>query len=743
MSRNLGAFLVLLLPAGLACGQADFLDVTGQTVVRNVSFTFADTPRDARLFSEHELSALVTTKAPRLRDRLTETFGLGSKETFILDPIELQRDVVRLRTAYRDAGYLRAHVDYAGSQVDTAANRIDILFTIRQGSPVIIQDVGFFAEAGYLAYAFENTMRDQWIEFRDATSFKTGDRFNSFEVVRIEDQVLGWLKDQGFAFPNLQTIVEVDSMFNVADIGFMVDPGPIGTVSSILIEGDRRVEDRVIRRALPFREGDPFVQEQLFEAQRSLFALNLFSVAQVSVPDQPRDSSVVVLVTVQQARLRHISAEGGYHQRTGLTGQGMFSKRNFLGGGRLLTASLDVESGLLAFTETAAQVSRRLRASVAVGLPQLGFKWLNATIEPYLQFELDPLLDESDRFLEFNRRSYGLNNSWYLGDLRTRAISIRYLVSRETQYSAERTDYSGPSRDVYDHSVLALSGTLARTDDYLRPTRGWVIRPTIEQAGIVERLIGVKGLGLDYVKARLDIIGYIPLGRRQQLTLRAGWGKIWPSGIRSVTYYTADGPVVMDSQFAAPYENRYDAVRFYAGGASDVRGWSTGFAGAKTNRTESADDDGDALSNTFYEPAGGLARLFFSTELQIPVTGVWHAAAFVDAGQVSSFDTPNCTAPMYRDPALSLPASLQYDVQCGIADSGRLNWNRFKVGAGVGIRYDTPVGFIRLDVAVKVNPDPLDLQSPENAFRSTQGGVETQQSDWRRINVHFSIGQLL
>ena len=741
MSRSLAACLVLLLPVDLAMGQTDFLEVDEQTIVRRVSFDFRDIRRDLRLFSARELSEMIATRGPRWRERIGSAIGLRSLDAFVLDPIELQRDVVRMRSAYNEAGYLNAHVDYAGSTLNTAAKRIDIVFSIQQGAPLIIQDVGFFAEAGYLVNAFEGDMRDRWIMFRDATSFKTGDRLTSFEVVRIEDQVLGWLKDQGYAFARLQTQLDVDSLYNVADISFLVDPGPIGVVNSITIEGDRRIEDQVIRRALPFREGEVFAHSQLLAAQRALFAMNLFSAAQVSVPDQPRDSTVNVLITVQQARLRHVSAETGYHQRTGLTGQGTLSKRNFLGGGRLLSVSAEVESGLLGFTETGAQVSRRLRTSVTLSMPQMGFQWLNATVEPYLQFERDPLLDESGKYLGYNRRSYGISNNWYAGDLRRRAISLRYLLSREAQFTAARPEPDSPARDMYDRSALALSGTVSTTDDYLRPTRGWIIRPALEQAGVVERFLGIAGLGLEYTKAQLDLIGYIPLGSRRRLTVRAGAGKIWPAGVRSVTYYGADGPVAIDAQFAAPYENRFDAVRFYTGGANDVRGWSTGFAGPKSNRTEQSPQEMNELTNMFYEPAGGLARLFFSSELQFPIAGDWHAAVFLDAGQVSSYPAPSCAAQLYTDPSLDFPVNLPYDIQCGVADDGRLNWDRFKLGVGTGIRYDTPVGFIRLDVAVKANPDRLDLQSPRNAFRSARGLEAAHYSDWRRIGVHFSIGQ--
>ena len=372
------------------------------------------------------------------------------------------------------------------------------------------------------------------------------------------------------------------------------------------------------------------------------------------------------------------------------------------------------------------------------------------TIEPFLQYERDPLLETVDDRFGLNRRSYGVNNNYTYGDLRARALSLRYRFSRETQFSAVSLENPGLEGDAYDKSVLTLSGTLGWTDDFLRPVRGLVFRPVVEQAGGFGHLVGVRGFGIEYTKVQLNVVGYLPVTPAIHLTMRLDAGRIWPAGVETVTFYNMDGPLEMDAQFAAPHEDRYDAVRFYAGGANDVRGWGTGFAGVKVNRTQyQIDENGElviedgitSVTSSFYEPAGGLTRLFASTELRVPVQGNWHMAAFMDVGQVSSFAAMTCPGALYQDADLKVPVDTQSDVQCGVADNGRLRWDNFKIGVGAGVRYDTPIGFMRLDLALKVNPDPLDLQTPANAFRSAQGIEEIHRSGWNRFNVHFSIGQ--
>ena len=121
--------------------------------------------------------------------------------------------------------------------------------------------------------------------------------------------------------------------------------------------------------------------------------------------------------------------------------------------------------------------------------------------------------------------------------------------------------------------------------------------------------------------------------------------------------------------------------RYFVGGSTSVRGWG---------RYQVA-----PLSSAGM-PIGGRTMFEMSSEARFPVFGKLSAVAFVDGGNV------------WLDP---------WDVQ--LSD---LRW-----AVGPGIRYDTPIGPVRLDVGVQLNPiDGLVIE----------GNPETRT--WR---VHFSIGQ--
>ncbi len=731
MKELLGLALVGIVFSPLARAQSDLLDVNENTSVRRVEFSYADDDRYPPRFTGSELRKLIAVRStprwPWLRKLLNRT----KSQSHLLNPIELQRDVVRLRQAFQEVGYLHTHVDYSESTLDRDRNRISIRFLITQGPPVIIQDVAFYAKDGYLAESLNAELRAAWIEFRDQTSFDVGDVFTEFDRVQIEDKVVNWFKDQGYAFTTLQTSVNIDSVYNAADISFQVDAGPQGYITAIKVEGAPAIGRRVILRELPFEIGDAFSQKSLTDGQRSLLALGLFSIVQVTIPQQLRDSTVEVQINLTPARPRHISAETGYHQREGLIGEGRLTHRNFLGGARTLNLTAQIQTGLFATAGVSALAKRSIRGAVALTQPHLGMNELRGILEPFILYERDPLAGESSLPFEFNRREYGVSTTFIYGLRQTRIVSLRYSLSRTKNFTAIR------STNAYDKSVLSLGGSIGWTDNILRPTRGVILHPLLEQGGRIVSWLGARPFGVNYFKVQMLMAGYLPLSERVSLTGRLKVGRIWPRGITQMTVYSIEGEKVIDTQFLQPTEDRFDLLRYYLGGADDVRGWSTGSAGPKAIRLED-DTSGENLpvSEGVYEPIGGLARLVASAEARFRIDGPWYWAAFVDAGAVSSQIANNCSQEFFEDIKLTRKVIFQ----CGFSDDGKISLPQFKVGAGLGLRYDTPIGFIRLDIAAKLNPDPLDLQTSTDVL-TTSENQEESLNPWYRYNVHISIGQ--
>jgi len=765
--------IAFLHPAPVVA-QSNLMAVNEQTTVDRVSFVYHDT----RTFEPGRLQEQIATRGPSFFQRVQGALPLLSATRQRLNPIELQRDVRRLERFYQRNGFLRPEVDYPNSRVDTTRNTIHIIFEITEGPPIIIQDVNFFAEdGGYASGLFEGAARERWARLRNAITFQAGERYTEGERITIQDQVLSWLQNRGFAFAEVFGRADVDSTRSLADIAFTLDPGPRARFGEVLVEGNARVSDRAVVRQLPFAPGDVFSNQQLSRGQSTLFALGTFRTVLADVPSQPSDTLVNVRYRVRERRMRSISAETGYARQTGIGLQGSWQHRNVGGGARNLELTAAVQTGLLAQPSGAlGDIDTPFLAefSPSLRLPYIFSPQVSLIINPFGRALRDPLLPRDPILpgnvpllgrLDVNRAEFGLTNTLIYDILPNRPLRLTHTLANTSQFTAERRSarpangasppdngmpgddipaFLGTS-DVFGRNVLSLSGLLGRTDDFLNPTRGFIIRPTAEAAGSLAGLLPAGLSGVQYYQLSGDLTSFLPLKQRLKVGLRLSTGRIWPRGASREALSGNDPARV------SRFRDRFRSVLLFAGGANDVRGWSSGLVGPKTTDRVSfaRDDDGDIVFeedpdgalipqtfNNRFDLNGALAKLSLSAELRVPFPGLgtaWQLAGFLDAGQVS--------------------VRLRDDGR--IVDSGTLTLDpaAFKYGTGVGVRYQTPVGFlVRLDLGYKLNPSNRDLQDPRDVFLFENRDNEALQEvgfepgppprrNLRRFNLHLSIGQ--
>ncbi len=691
--------VVAVLLTGLTrslLAQAPLWLVNERTTIRAISFRFVDT----QTFEEDQLRAQMVLQAPSWWDQVKRWLPFMAPTRYRFDPIELARDVVRLRRFYARNGFLHTEITYPASQLDTARNTIHIVLSIREGPPLVIQDVGFYNPEGrYLISTLDSGLRERWRRFRDRIAFRVGERYTEARRIEIQDAVLNWFRDRGYAFARVHSEARIDSVFNTVDLRFIVDTGPRGYFWEIHIEGNRRVSDRVLRRELPFREGDVFSQRKVVEGQRQLFGLEIFRVALADIPSQPRDSTVTVRYRVAESALRFLVLQGGFGRSEGLGAEVRWTHRNFLGDARTLTLHVVAQTGLLARRGPGTPPPRVFRFSALFRQPYLFSRRMELLLSPFLEYQRDPLLEDSNEPLQINTREFGLNTTLFYEIYPFRTITLQHAFSRALQLTQQRRDTTR-TRDLFDKSVLSVTATFGRTNNYFNPRRGYLVRPFAELGG------GLIGSEIEYYRIGAELTGYLPLTRRSVLAGRLLFGRLEPLG-RSRDALAGR----LGRTDSLRYENRFDPILFYAGGSSDVRGWGLQQLGPKITRLQISRGD----TTIYYEPIGGNRKLMLNLELRFGLPGLssdWQGAAFLDGGQLGQ-------------------------------DRLRLRTTAFRWAAGLGLRYQTPAGFIRLDLAYKLNPSYEDLRNPADVYRYRRGLTERPPAvHWqRRFRLHLSIGQ--
>nr|MCU0937404.1 BamA/TamA family outer membrane protein [Gammaproteobacteria bacterium] len=214
-----------------------------------------------------------------------------------------------------------------------------------------------------------------------------------------------------------------------------------------------------------------------------------------------------------------------------------------------------------------------------------------------------------------------------------------------------RITQEGPPQD-YRLLALPVSLNWDSTDDPGEPTRG--SRIVLEATPV--RVLAGPAEG--FVRARAVAAGYWapPVGSSQG----DRDGSPDPAGL-ALTRTVLAGRFVLGDLLGAGADEVPPDWRFYAGGAGSVRGFPFQSIGPRTPSGR---------------PAGGEDLLEASLELRLRFGAHWGAVAFVDSGAVSA---------------------------SGIPHLGDLS-----VGAGVGVRYYTPIGPVRLDLATPLTASPGD-----------------------------------
>ena len=720
------AFFIIILWATLCWGgrspslyaQDPLYLINEETTVRKISFKFRGDPAiEADLLLEQ-----IVTKAPLFWNRFDRFNPFRRSRTYPFDPIEFQKDVVRLREYYKRNGFPTPRITYSASQLNTESNTIHLILAINEGDPLFLRKINFL-DRDSTTIQVPPELQHRWNRFTRSFDRSINARFTEVEQLRIQDQLYAWFQNQGYAFVQVTAVPHIDLEARSAELDLLIEPGPLGYVSSIDLDGNQLVTDRILLRELPFEVGDRYSSKELREGQQELFGLNLFRVALADLPPQLQDSSVDIRIRVTEAKPRYITLETGYSRQEGVGFEGEWLNRNFFGSARNLSVNFVANTGILASTggvnadNAVGKLPARLfRTTVSIQQPYLFSNKVSGIFSPFIEFQNDPQLAASNDFLDINRREFGLSGTLIYELLPFRPLSLQYTLSRLLSRSDGSQTLSSLARDLYSKSIISFSANFGKANSYISPTEGFLIRPFIENAGLFITS------GLQYNKFGVEIVNYSNITRRLNLSSRLFYGELWTFGDsrealdgRSCSLSSTTTASSASTEQCLVYENRFDPVFFYAGGGSDVRGWSFQLLGPKIARADSTNDENNNLvfENFVYERIGGSTKLIGNFEFRRRIPGFgpdWQGALFFDVGQISN---------------------------------GSIKLKDFHYAIGGGIRYNTFIGVIRADLALKLNPSTADLTDPEEAFLFERG-LSTEpprEKFWRRFGLHLSIGQ--
>lgn len=700
----------------------------------------------AAVMGEGDLREAIATEAQSCRSLLYQPFcWVTDSGTFQfnprLDALELERDQLRIRVLYFRAGYRSTAV---GARVEPDGDGVHIHFDINEGPPTLIE-------------AIDVLQGDPVLSERELHQLRlpsAGDAMDLTAVDTARVRIRSMLRERGYVDAVVQDSAIVSDTLNTARLRILVLPGPMATVGELDVRGNHEVSTTTIRHLVDIEPGSVFRQRDLDQAQRRLYRSELFRRALIQVDSTP-DSRKPLTLEVQEAPLRAVRLGVGVSTMEFVQTEARYTMYNWLGSARRVELR-GAMGNLLAPQLYGRQV---FSGAAPFGVIEVEDAFLEPTWR--LAVELtQPWIFSSRNALSVvvfaNRRSVPgiVIDQGYGGSATlTRRVSERTPVSLTYRYERTRVE----AGDLYycvnfgvcqPRTIDALSAEhalspirlLARTDqsdDPLAPTSGWTGELEFEHAS------RWTASDFGHNSVSMELSGYLPLG----------WG-VLAANIRGGWVRGSAGTAAAVGAAEGTGNLLHPRKRVYSGGSRSVRGFGEnqlgpriltadpallmepdtagtngGGAGCTDGEITTGTCDPEGLGSAHFNPRplGGTSVIEGSLEFRLPVTSTITAAVFVDAGRVGA------------DGGGVLPTEA-----------------RSAITPGLGARYQSPIGPIRVDLGVR--PQRVEQLPVVTQARSEDGELRLVRLDTpklydptedgtffrnllSRLQLHLSIGE--
>ncbi len=234
----------------------------------------------------------------------------------------LEDDVERILQLYGDHGYVQARVESPEVVVEREKARVTITIVVVEGPQFTVRSVDL---TGTSILPLE--------EVRRQVELKPGDVFSRGRLRASVESITRLYSTIGRASADVAPIVSQNADERTVAVRFDVTEGPEVFVERINISGNSRSQEKILRREVPFAEGDLFTSAKLDRARQRLTNLGFFETVKASTAPGADKTKIVVNIDVVEKPTGMFSIGGGFSSVDSLIGTLDLSQRNFLGRG--------------------------------------------------------------------------------------------------------------------------------------------------------------------------------------------------------------------------------------------------------------------------------------------------------------------------------------------------------------------------------------------------------------------------
>ncbi len=662
-------------------------------------------------------------------------------------------DTLEEHISVHAANFIERHGTYSQTRVDSDVNNLTALYQASGFSHVVvtplIKDVDTPDKKGKVSahirvtykieegqqqkigsYTINGMKKISQEVLRPSLNTEVGQPYSSLNVTGDRDLIQGYYLSHGYQSAQVNVLQKNDPKNpDLVDITMNVDEGQQVIVNKVLVSGLHYTRPAVVTPRVTVRPGQPLDQSALLDSQRRLYNLALFNEVDTAVQnpsaEQPRKN---VLLLTTEAKRWDVTYGFGFQAQTGTPYRNTPS------------AAYLIQQGINPSTFSgSANGHFGVSPDLIFDLSRINLFGTNQSLTLRTQYgtlEQDAVLLYQYPDLLKNPNFTASISGGYTSsqNVTTFAASSLFATARVTEHVTKPTTliYSWSYRDVKVNpnsiqvslALIPLLSQPARVGGpgltYIRDTRDDALDAHHGTFNTVSLFLSNSKFGAQANFSRIDITNssYYDLGKRHWVVARE-------------TRYGQERAFGEGNQLLIPLPER-----LYAGGATSHRGFAINAAGPRDPETG--------------YPIGGAAAMVNTFEIRTPYPNlpiVGNSLGFVffhDMGNVfnSSDDVfpsfINFHQPNEKECRTVPTVNTNPDGSLHVFEQN-CSFNYWSHALGLGARFRTPIGPIRLDSSY--NLDPPYFPEVYNYQSSTSNVPQPTIGQAGHFNFFFSIGQ--
>ena len=574
----------------------------------------------------------------------------SSSDLYDQDRIMLDKEL--LNEHYMQEGYANFKVQSSTSEITPNGESFLLTYIISEGE-----------RFNFGKSSIDCQIKDiEKSELKKLVSYKEGEIFNESLIDKTTYQMTTFMGNKGYTFIDVDRTLDRNEKNKTVDVKYTINETSKYFVKNINIIGNTRTLDRVIRRELKIYEGDPFNLSKIQRSKQKIANLGYFSAVEFENQPTSEYDKLDLDIKVKETSTGSMRFAIGYNTASGAIGSTTLSEYNFLGKGQIVEFDFSKakKSSDISFSFTEPKFMDR---NLAVG------------------FDIFTTSQDKSSQSSFSAKSKGLTLRMGYDINEYLYHNINYSIKNEkSDKSKDASMFLKAQPNKTRVSSIGHSISYDKLNSRISPTKGYLIKFTQNFAGV--------GGNVKYLQNLLHASYFKPLYKDSIiLNLIGRAGNIRGIGSNNVN--------INDSFFV---------------GEEYIRGFDVSGIGPRVKKYKGNNDQDSLGGNTFF---AGTAEIQFP--LGLPEEFGMKGAVFTDFGTLYDTDAAkykcegkDCACTNVNDSDVSSKP---------LCEGGKLNSEytntskKIRASYGVGLVWDSPLGFIRLDYGTPYRKESFDKTS--------------------------------